>query len=192
MRPADVPPEVIAQVRRLHLSIDGSARRLEVLHASRLQCRRGCSDCCVDDLTVSVAEAARIVHENAELLAGGAPGPAGGCAMLDRDGACRIYGSRPYVCRTQGLPLRWVETDGAVTGATPVEHRDICPKNEPGPGTGIPALENLPSDACWTLGAAERVLAALDQLAAGAGRRVALRDLFGVAMLHSSPGNAGR
>ena len=81
MRPADVPPEVIDQVRRLHASIDGSARRLEVLHEPRLQCRRGCSDCCVDDLTVSIAEAARIVEENAELLVSGAPGPAGGCAL---------------------------------------------------------------------------------------------------------------
>lgn len=192
MGPADVPPEVIVQVRRLHASIDGSARRLEVLHEPRLQCRRGCNDCCVDDLAVSIAEAARIVHENGELLATAAPGPAGGCAMLDRDGACRIYASRPYVCRTQGLPLRWIETDGGPMDAMPVEHRDICPRNEAAPGTGIPALESLPADACWTLGAAERVLSAIDQLAGGTGGRVALRDLFGVAMLHPSPENAGR
>jgi len=123
MSPADVQPEVIAQVRRLHASVDGSAKRLEVLHEPRLQCRRGCSDCCADDLTVSVAEAARILHENAELLASATPGEAGGCAMLDADGACRIYASRPYVCRTQGLPLRWLETDASVGNAPRVEHR---------------------------------------------------------------------
>lgn len=192
MRPRDVPATVTDQLRRLHASIDGSARRLEVLHADRLQCRRGCSDCCVDDLTVSIAEAARIVAENAELLSTGAPGPVGRCAMLDADGACRIYASRPYVCRTQGLPLRWTALDGPAEDGARVEHRDICPKNEPAAGSEIPPLEDLAPDACWTLGAAEQVLAAIDGLTGGTGERCALRDLFGVAMLHPSPGNAGR
>ncbi len=95
--------------------------------------------------------------------------------MLDADGACRIYEVRPYVCRTQGLPLRWVEAA--------VERRDICPLNEPGE-----PIEELPEDACWELGPIEERLAATEleegRAAGDSGApeatrpRVRLRDLF--------------
>ena len=47
--------------------------------------------------------------EQAELLGKGRPHPPGACAFLDGEGACRVYDSRPYRCRTQGLPLRWFD-----------------------------------------------------------------------------------
>lgn len=83
-----------------------------------------------------------------------------GCAFLGPDGGCRVYAARPYVCRTQGLPLRWAEAG--------VEHRDICPLNDEGP-----PIEGLPIEACWTIGPVEARLAAVSQ-----GDRVALRSLF--------------
>jgi hypothetical protein len=153
----------------LHADVDGATRRLHMVHAPRLQCRQGCSSCCVDDLTVFDVEAAHIRQHHAELLATGAPHAAGACAFLDAEGACRIYAERPYVCRTQGLPLRWTEErdDGVV------ELRDICPLNE----AGDPIAE-LPADECWSLGPIEERLAIL-QLAADPGaRRSRLRDLF--------------
>ncbi|MFH1568638.1 MAG: YkgJ family cysteine cluster protein, partial [Gemmatimonadota bacterium] len=94
----------------------------------------------------------------------------GACAFLDAEGACRIYPQRPYVCRTQGLPLRWLDE---VDGAT-VELRDICPLNE----EGVP-IEELDAAACWTIGPAEGALAEFQARAdGGQGRRVALRGLF--------------
>jgi hypothetical protein len=36
---------------------------------------------------------------------GGAAG-AGRCAALDGGGRCRIYGARPLVCRSHGVPIR--------------------------------------------------------------------------------------
>jgi hypothetical protein len=55
-----------------------------------------------------------------------------------------------------------------------VEMRDICPLNEKGP-----PVEELPGDACWTIGPAEERLAALQHRAGnGIMTRVALRDLF--------------
>jgi hypothetical protein len=164
---AVVAPEVLVQLRRVHESVDASVARLEARHRDRLQCRRGCSDCCVDGLRVSIAEAARIAASHAALLEAGSPAPAGRCAMLSDDGACRVYADRPYVCRTQGLPLRWMDDAGA-------EHRDVCPKNAP----GGPPLEELDPTACWSLGGAEAALALVDRLAGGTGERVALRDLF--------------
>ena len=159
----------------LHAEVDRGTRRLHVLHAARLHCRRGCSSCCVDGLTVFDVEADRIRSHHAELLAHGAPRPAGRCAFLDADEACRIYADRPYVCRTQGLPLRWIEESEESDRDAPEvrELRDICPLNDAGP-----PIEALAPEECWTIGPMEERLARL-QIAGGGGvRRTLLRDLF--------------
>jgi hypothetical protein len=172
----ELEPEIAAAadwVAKLHAAVDEAAAPVVRANAERLRCRAGCSDCCVDDLTVFEIEAALIRRHHGALLAEGEPAPAGVCAFLASDESCRIYAHRPYVCRTQGLPLRWLaedEIDEAI-----VESRDICPKNA---GDG-PPLEELPADACWTIGPFEQRLA--DRQAAldgGRSRRVALRDLF--------------
>jgi hypothetical protein len=153
----------------LHAEIGRETLHLHVLHATRLQCRQGCSSCCVDDLTVFEIEAGHIRRHHAELLATGTPHVAGGCAFLDEVGACRIYAERPYVCRTQGLPLRWIEErDGRAT-----ELRDICPLND----AGTP-IESLPADSCWSIGPVEEHLAQLELNGHSGTSRVCLRDLF--------------
>lgn len=164
----------------LHAEVERATRRLHVLHATRLQCRSGCASCCVDELTVFEVEAARIRRHHADLLASGAAHAVGGCAFLDAEGACRIYADRPYVCRTQGLPLRWLEehepSPGERAGDEPLRHhelRDICPKNEPGE-----ALEELGEEDCWTLGPTETRLAELQVASALPRARTRLRALF--------------
>jgi hypothetical protein len=168
-----VAPEVIDWVEKLHALVDEAAAPVERSNARRLQCRAGCADCCIDDLTVFEIEAAVIRRHHPELLATAEPHPAGACAFLDGQSRCRIYAHRPYVCRTQGLPLRWLEEDeddGEI-----VESRDICPKNM----DGQPPIEELPADECWTLGPFEQRLAERQaSLDGGRGDRVALRTLF--------------
>jgi Fe-S-cluster containining protein len=156
---------------RLHDEVDRDARRLALKHADRIQCARGCSGCCLDDLTVFEVEAAVIRDRHAELLADGNPHPKGACAFLDAEGACRIYEERPYVCRTQGLPLRWIDEDATEDR---VEMRDICELNE------LPdrPVERLPATECWTLGPFESRLALLQTRGGNPPRRVRLRDLF--------------
>lgn len=134
-------------------------------------CRSGCSDCCQDELTVLAVEADRIRQAHAQLLAEGTPHPPGACAFLDDAGACRVYADRPYVCRTQGLPLRWLEEDeddGEI-----VESRDICPLNREGQ-----ALDDLAEEACYTLGPVELELLALQDDYGPPEERVPLRSLF--------------
>ena len=170
-----IPAAVRQYVVQLHSVVDQLLRPVHEAHLERLQCAVGCSRCCVDDLTVFEVEADRLlaVIDERDLT----PGPVGGCALLDEQGACRAYEVRPYVCRSQGLPLRWGES--TVDGA--VEHRDICPLNEAGP-----SLEGLPADQCWTLGPIESRLAHAQQTAQEARgdppdaplRRMALRELF--------------
>ncbi len=173
----------VTRLREIHDGVDEKAGSLHRQHSDRLQCRRGCSACCVDDITVFEVEADRIRWHWAEFLASAAPHPDGMCAFLDGEGACRVYAHRPYVCRTQGLPLRWLEErDGAT-----VELRDICHLNEPGE-----PIEELAVDDCWSLGAIEGELAELQVWAQADAdgdrlRRVALRSLFTRSCLPGSP-----
>jgi Fe-S-cluster containining protein len=156
----------------LHDEVDGATRALARVHGDRLQCRRGCHACCVDELTVTRIEALRIRRAHPTLLATGAPHPVGACAFLDDEGACRIYAERPLVCRSQGLPLQlWFEDEEGELE----ERRDICPLNV----EGGPPLEALDEDALWLVGVHELRLTVLDEAAGGGDEtRVALRDLF--------------
>jgi uncharacterized protein len=170
--PRSVDAETVAWVARLHAAVDQVAAPITRTHGGKLACRAGCTGCCTDGLTVFEVEAAVIAAGHADLLANGTPGPEGACAFLDASGGCRVYASRPYVCRTQGLPLRWLEEDEQ---GEPVEARDVCPLNLDG-GEG---LEALPPEACWTIGPFEQRLAERQASLDGAeGRRVALRSLF--------------
>jgi Fe-S-cluster containining protein len=160
-----------ARLHSLHDEIDRETAGLAARHRARLHCGRGCNACCVDGLTVFEVEAERIRRAHPELLREGAPHPPGACAFLGDAGECRVYAERPYVCRTQGLPLRWIEEDER---GERVERRDICPLNEQGE-----PLEALPERACWTLGPYEERLRGIQEAAdGGTGRRVALRALF--------------
>ena len=163
--------EAPAWVQRLHTAVDRCAAPVASASADRLACRRGCNSCCQDDLTVYEIEALRIQAEFPALLAAGRPGPTGACAFLDDAGGCRIYAARPYVCRTQGLPLRWLEEGDDWEF---VERRDICSLN----AEGAP-LDTLPDAKVWEIGPVEDRLAyAQEALDGGALRRVSLRGLF--------------
>lgn len=155
---------------RFYRDVDREVQRLSRKHSGRLQCGPGCSMCCVDDITVYEIEARHIKLTHASLLEEGAPHTPGQCAFLDEQGCCRIYRDRPYVCRTQGLPLRWIEERESGL----VELRDICPEND-----SHIMLKTLGPDACWTIGSREARLARLqEEMGAGEMERVSLRSLF--------------
>lgn len=161
----------LAQLAMLHAEVDAAVERLVRLHGTALRCGPQCADCCMDGVTVFEVEAALIRREHAELLRAGVPHPAGACAFLDEQGACRIYAQRPYVCRTQGLPLRWLDEgpDGQL-----VEYRDICALNEE-----ALSVTTLEPEACWTIGPVEESLCSVQLRWSGEHlRRVALRALF--------------
>lgn len=152
---------VSEKLRVLHDEIDRDAQQLENRHKDRLKCKENCHDCCVDSITVFELEANRIREDFPQVLTKELPHPPGKCAFLDNQGSCRVYTARPYVCRTQGLPLRWTEDE--------FEYRDICVLNE----EGTPLVE-LPEEECWTLGPYEGRLATEQ----ANGNRVSLRSLF--------------
>jgi uncharacterized protein len=155
-----VTDELLKKVAALHARVDEAAAKVAAVHGDRLACKRGCFGCCVDELSVFEVEAERIRRVMGPME----PHPPGRCAFLAEDGACRVYDVRPYVCRTQGLPLRWIDEE------LEAELRDICELNEV-------AVESIEEEECWTIGPVESELAEL-QGEAGTMRRVKLRDLF--------------
>lgn len=161
---------VLEKLEALYREIDSETGRLTLLHRERLECRKGCSQCCCDGISVFGVEAANIRKKAAAVLQK-EPNHRGGCAFLGMEGECRIYEHRPYVCRTQGLPLRWWEK---VEENEVVERRDICPLNESGP-----PLEELVPETMWLIGPFEGALASLESTVSGsAQKRVKLRSLF--------------
>lgn len=177
------PVDALQRLRSLYGVVDERVRALEARHSARLNCTLGCTSCCVDDISVFEVEATNIQRQHSDLLAEGVPHPQGACAFLGEGGACRIYESRPYVCRTHGLPLRWEEwennnaeddLDDFADPEPPTEHRDICPLNVPGE-----ALDTIPPEDCLTLGDFEGQMAQIQaELDGWALKRVTLRSLF--------------
>ena len=173
-----VPVEILDKVRRLHAEVDSLAADLAGRIPGPLVCGRGCCDCCVDDLSIFPVEAALIRTEASDFLNSAEPHPTGQCAFLDEVGSCRIYPWRPYVCRSQGFPLRWLEED---QDGEEMELRDICPLNDNVLKTARSPLENLSPDQCWTLGDFESRLAGLQASITGFSPelpRLLLRSLF--------------
>jgi|KBSSwiStaDraftv2_1062776.scaffolds.fasta_scaffold82677_3 Fe-S-cluster containining protein len=174
----------LAALRAFHAAVDMEAAALARRHAARLTCRRGCAACCLDDLTVTPVEAERIRRDAPEVLEQEPHAP-GACAFLDEQGACRIYAARPYVCRTQGLPLVVFEEDEA---GDVDERRDICPLNAEGE-----PLAELGLDELWLLGPRELILQRIDEHFAGAeAPRVRLRDLFAKPAAQGAAGSSAR
>ena len=170
-----ISTEDLRKLEAIHQEVDGLAASLSAALGERLVCHRGCCDCCQDDLTVFEIEAELIKSHCSDLLREEPPASAGRCAFLDEDGACRIYRWRPYVCRTQGLPLRWFEGDDES-----VEGRDICPLNAEAIAARGEVLAEFPVENCWTLGPWEGKLASLQAEASVRFEptRVSLRSLF--------------
>jgi len=159
------------ELELLYQAIDKRAAELMHLHGNRLRCFAGCCTCCVDDITVYEVEADYIRAHYADLLEHSLSHAREACAFLDDKGLCRIYAHRPYVCRTQGLPLHWLDEneDGTTTA-----FRDICPVNN----DGTP-VETLPEEQCWIVGPSEEQLAIMQYRNTGKSMtRIRLRDMF--------------
>ena len=170
-----ISEEILTEVMQLHAEVSRRSDLLTSELGSLLVCRLGCDGCCQDDLAVFPIEAEIIRRHCEPLLTFDQAHPPGKCAFLDAEGACRIYPWRPYVCRTQGLPLRWL-------GDGQDEERGICELNAEELERQGTRLDQLPAEQCWTIGEVESRLAGLQVRALGTFQetlpRIKLRDLF--------------
>jgi hypothetical protein len=120
------------RLAELWQKVDAFFERVGGRYPGALACEPGCADCCKRELTVTSVEAARVERALGRLdaaaradLAGRLKGDA--CVALREDGRCAIYEARPVVCRSHGLPLRFMEPAAEGRRALPV--LDACPLN---------------------------------------------------------------
>ncbi|SHO42571.1 Putative zinc-or iron-chelating domain-containing protein [Desulfopila aestuarii DSM 18488] len=93
--------------RQLVAEIDELARELATTRFPNvLQCRPGCDECCMC-FSVLPLEAA-ILAEAMKDVQLPKHGNTEKCVLLS-GGLCQVYTARPIICRTQGLPLGYVD-----------------------------------------------------------------------------------
>jgi hypothetical protein len=151
----------------LFARVDAFFTRVEARHPGGLTCHAGCDDCCRRRFSVTALEAevlaeglARLPPDaRAALARRAADGGDPACPALEPDGRCAVYASRPLICRTHGLPIRF-----ASPRSLPVV--DACPRN-----FGGVELADIAADCVLDQATLSTVLGALDAArAAEAGR----------------------
>ena len=167
--------------------VDDLTHLIAERRAGDLACGRGCTACCRVQLTLSPLEASAVRAALAGLSRATREriraraceeqlDPHAPCVMLEEDGGCAIYASRPLVCRTQGHALRYplgTLPDEAIFALSDGGEITWCPLNY---GGDPPCSEDVLE--------AERIdelLARLDRIATpcaeAALERTSLRDL---------------
>ncbi|MBE0617698.1 MAG: YkgJ family cysteine cluster protein [Proteobacteria bacterium] len=128
-----LPPPLAGEARERLLQawdrIASFAQRVESRLGDQISCGQGCHDCCHQVLRLRGVEASLLL-EGARSLSGEAMSLVWQaledaleiCPLL-HGGLCLVYGQRPAVCRTHGLPLLRQEE-----GTTLLHH---CPRSFP-------------------------------------------------------------
>ena len=114
------------------------AREFEAIrqrNSGRMECREGCADCCRCRLSITRVEEAYLreglkhlpqsVRLELKTRATAEIHTNEMCPALDANGCCQIYESRPLICRSHGVPLRYRHP-------VPLIHPsriDVCEKN---------------------------------------------------------------
>lgn len=97
-------PDFFSSYFNLRSRLDINIQSLEALHSSHMKCTKACSHCCMN-FGVLPIEAYAI----AQVIQGKTAKPVAdehtdNCRFL-QDSLCSIYSNRPFICRTQGLPI---------------------------------------------------------------------------------------
>jgi uncharacterized protein len=140
--------DLLNNYRHLVARIDDLCHGTEEALGEQITCSKGCSACCTA-ITLFPVEAAALAAaldalpgEEAEEIRRHAAEHAEGerCPLL-REHLCLLYGARPIICRTHGLPI--------IYGTGQERRIDYCPRNltesESLPGSAIIDLDNLNS-----------------------------------------------
>jgi Fe-S-cluster containining protein len=102
-------------------TIDLHFEKVKQLQKDEMSCSKGCSSCCINDLTVCSIEAhymkTAITNKNFNM-----PNTDETNCIFLIDNECSIYNHRPVVCRTQGLPLLYEGHEGE-------KELSVCEKN---------------------------------------------------------------
>lgn len=104
----------LQRLQELAEEVDREFARIRSRYDDAMQCRSGCSACCRARLSITRVEEAFLrrglgllqVETRQELAAAASDEKREVCPALDEQGRCRVYESRPLICRSYGVPLR--------------------------------------------------------------------------------------
>ena len=116
----------VAEFLKFRDTVDRLAAKLESRFAEHLVCGKGCYSCCVS-LSVFPVEYYAILKDldDSGRLKGLYWHFEAACGLLDREGGCQIYPSRPVICRTHGLPVAFLDPEREEEGY----FVDFCNRN---------------------------------------------------------------
>ncbi len=103
--------KVFQKYRKLTGQIDKASQQLEKLHRPHMECRKGCSACCMDYKIFPIEFYSILEKITEQAIRINAEAADGDCVFLV-DHACAIYEWRPIICRTHGLPLLYTNDEG--------------------------------------------------------------------------------
>ena len=102
--------------RQLIDSLDAEIMRVAKLHGATLSCGPGCASCCLAFSVLPIEAACMreaigaLPSTSRDRLKRNLQGDNQRCPLLIDD-LCAIYPARPVICRTQGLPLAYVDEE---------------------------------------------------------------------------------
>lgn len=106
----------IQDYRQLIDSLDAEIARIGEMHGALLSCGPGCAACCLAFSVLPIEAACMrkaigaLPSVSRDRLKKNLPGDNERCPLLIDD-LCSIYAARPVICRTQGLPLAYVDEE---------------------------------------------------------------------------------
>lgn len=144
--------------RTLLSRVNARCGEIEAALTGHMACRKGCSACClnislfpVEAVSLRLAFDTLSETQKASALARATESSdEGPCPLLDGDGACLLYGDRPLICRTHGLPILFDDGEGN-------RRVDFCPENFQG-------LSSLSGDVMIDLEPMNQTLAAVNAM----------------------------
>ena len=105
--------EQLAKYRQLRDEVSELSKKLSALHKDHMECKKGCSECCMNFQVLPVEYFSMLdeIKQNPPTEISNLNEDAEACNFLSKD-LCQIYQSRPFICRTHGLPLLFMNQEG--------------------------------------------------------------------------------
>ncbi len=101
---------LVAKYQNLIAKIDRRVSDLEKMHHQHMNCKLGCSHCCMD-YSIFPVEYYAILKNIKDSGIQPEEAPQDQCIFL-KNHSCMIYTHRPVICRTHGLPLLYTNEEG--------------------------------------------------------------------------------
>ncbi|MCX5865515.1 MAG: YkgJ family cysteine cluster protein [Deltaproteobacteria bacterium] len=120
----------IQDYHQLIAALDAEIARIGEMHGATLSCGPGCASCCLAFSVLPIEAAClreaigALPPTSRELLGCNLAESDNRCPLLIDD-LCSIYAARPVICRTQGLPLAYVDEERQAIEVS------ACPLNFP-------------------------------------------------------------